>query len=154
MAVTVKRISLWRGEVEDHPGALAVVLAAQVAARADLKVVMGYRLPGAPRLAVLELFPIASAKAQAAARRSGLHASTTPTLLVTGDDRPGLAHALTRALADARINLNFAVAQVAGKRYSAVLGFENEAAASRAAPILRKAAARRRSNARTARRSR
>jgi hypothetical protein len=142
MAVTVKRITLWRGEVEDHPGALAGVLAAQVAAGASLKVVMGYRLPAAGRRAVLELFPIEHAKARAAARGSGLHASAAPTLLITGRDRPGLAHALTRSLADARINLSFAVAQVVGARYSAVLGFESEADATRAVTVLRKASAR------------
>ena len=136
MVVTLKRITLWRGEVEDHPGALASVLAAQVAAGADLKVVMGYRLPAAGRRAVLELFPIERAKARAAARGSGLHASATPTLLITGDDRPGLAHALAQSLADARINLGFAVAQVAGARYSAVLGFESEDACARAAKLV------------------
>jgi hypothetical protein len=154
MAVSVKRVMLWRGEVEDRPGALARVLAAQVAAGARLKVVMGYRLPGAPRRAVLELFPIAGARAQASARRSGLHAAASPTLLVSGDDRPGLAHALALGLAEAGINLNFLVAQVAGKRYSAVFGFENDADATRALAVLRKAAARQRSVSKGMQRSR
>jgi hypothetical protein len=154
MAVSVKRVTLWRGEVEDRPGALARVLAAQVAAGAKLRVVMGYRLPAAPRRAVLELFPVSGARAQAAARGSGLHAAASPTLLISGDDRPGLAHALALGLAEARINLSFLVAQVAGKRYSAVCGFENDADATRALAVLRKVAARRRSDLKRVRRTR
>jgi hypothetical protein len=138
MPVKVERITLWRGDVEDHPGALARVLASQVAAGSDLKIVMGYRLPGAPRRAVLELYPIVRARARNAARATGLHASATPTLLVGGDDRPGLAHVLTQSLADAGINLSFAVALAAGPRYSAVLGFENDADATRALALLRR----------------
>ena len=56
-----------------------------------------------------------------------------------GDDRPGLGHAMARALADAGINLVFLVAQVVGRRYSAVFGFEREADADRAAGLLKKA---------------
>jgi hypothetical protein len=151
MAIKVERITLWRGDVEDHPGALARVLASQVAAGSDLQVVMGYRLPGAPRRAVLELYPIVRARARAAARATGLHASPAPTLLVGGDDRPGLAHVLTRSLADAGINLSFAVALAAGRRYSAVLGFENDADAARALALLRRRGRQRRARGRAGR---
>ena len=73
------------------------------------------------------------------AREAGLRPSETPTLLVHGDDRPGLGHAMARALADAGINVVFLVAQVIGRRYSAVFGFESAADADRAAGLLRKA---------------
>jgi hypothetical protein len=105
---------------------------------------MGYRVPGDPRHAVVELYPVARPKAQAAARDSGLRVAPTPTLLVIGDDHPGLGRALTESLADAGINLSFLVAQVVGRKYSAVFGFENEADATRAVGPLRKASAARR----------
>jgi hypothetical protein len=35
---------------------------------------------------------------------------------VEGDNKPGLGHAIAQAIADAKINLNFLVAQVIGRR--------------------------------------
>jgi predicted amino acid-binding ACT domain protein len=66
-------------------------------------------------------------------------ASAIPTLLVQGDDRPGLGHAIAEAMADANINLAFLVAQVVDRRFSAVIGFENAAAVRRATAIIKKA---------------
>ncbi len=70
-----------------------------------------------------------------------LAASTIPPLLVEGDNRPGLGHAIAKAIADANINLSFVLAQVVGRRYSAVFGFETESDADRAAGLVRKASA-------------
>lgn len=144
MAITVKRVSLWRASVENRPGTLARILAGQAAARASLDVVMGYTVPGEGAHAVIEVHPVKGKKAADAARAAGLSASPTPTLLVTGDDRAGIGHAMTQELADAGINLSFMVAQVAGRRYSAVFGFESEADAARATALIKKAAKRKR----------
>ena len=46
MAVTVKKIVLWRKEVENRPGILANALAPLANAATDIQVVMGYRHPG------------------------------------------------------------------------------------------------------------
>ena len=143
MAVQVKAITLWRREVENKPGALARTLKPLAAAGTDLKVVMGYRQPGEQDSAVIELYPISGKKAAASAQAAGLTATSIPTLLVEGDNRVGAAHAATQALADAGINLNFFLAQVIGKRYSAVLGFETEADSRRAAGLIKKARPRR-----------
>ena len=62
-------------------------------------------------------------KVTAAARSAGLAAASMPALLVEGDDRPGLGHAIAQAMADAGTDLDFLVAQVLGKRYTAVIGF-------------------------------
>jgi len=140
MAVTVKRITLWRREVENRPGVLASTLEPLAQAKADLKVVMGYRLPGQESRAAIEVHPVAGTKATAAAKVMGLAGSGIPTLLVEGDNRPGLGHALAQAIADANINLSFLLAQVVGRRYSAVLGFENDSDAVQAAVLVRKAA--------------
>jgi NAD(P)-dependent dehydrogenase (short-subunit alcohol dehydrogenase family) len=79
-----------------------------------------------------------------AARAGGLSPASVPTLLVTGDNRSGLGHAIARAIADAGINLAFLVAQVTGRKYSAVFGFETEAEARTAAGLIKKATASRR----------
>jgi hypothetical protein len=77
----------------------------------------------------------------AAAQEAGLTASSLQALLVEGDNRPGLGHAISQAIADAGINMDFVVAQVIGRKYSAVFGFESEADASKGAAVIRKAAA-------------
>jgi hypothetical protein len=59
---------------------------------------------------------------------------------VQGDNRPGLGHRIARALADAGLNIAFLVAQVVGRKYSAVFGFESPADADQAVKLIRKAA--------------
>lgn len=141
MAVSVKKISLWRAEVENKPGMLAATLAPLAGAGADLHVVMGYRIPGQESKAVIEVYPVSGKKVTAAAQSAGLAAAAFPALLVEGDNEPGLGHKLAQALADAGINLSFFVAQVLEDRYSAVIGFENEEDARKATPVIRKAGA-------------
>ena len=138
MAITVKKITLWRQESGDRPGLMAESLGPLAAQGTSLKVAMGYRQPGG-NTAVIEVSPVSGKKAVAAAQSGGLAASTIPTLLVEGDDRPGLGHALARAIADAGINLDFLVAQAVGRKFSAIFGFGNEADARTAASLIKKA---------------
>jgi hypothetical protein len=138
MAVTVKAIKLWRCEVDNKPGELARVLGRLAAAGADLQVVMGYRYAGNETKAAIEVFPVVGKKVTAASQGVGL-GPTIPALLVEGDNKPGAGHALAETLAGAGINLAFMVAQVIGRRYSAVFGFESEADSRRAASLLKKA---------------
>ena len=136
MPVTVKNISLWRKEVENKTGVLAQTLEPLAKAGADLHVVMGYRYPGDESKAVVELYPISSKKSIAAAQQAGLSASTIPTLLVEGDNKPGLGCAIAQAIADAGVNLSFLVTQVIGRKYSAVIGFANDEDANRATALI------------------
>jgi len=141
MPVTVKRITLWRKELENRAGTLAETLDPLAKAGADLQVVMGYCYPGDRTKAAVELFPIATKKATAAAQGAGLAASGIPSLHVEGDNRTGAGHAITRALADAGVNLDFLVAQVIGRKFSVVLGFENDGDADKARPLIKRALA-------------
>jgi len=141
MPVTVKNISLWRKEVENQMGTLAHTLEPVAKAGANLHVLMGYRYPGEETKAAIELYPIAGKKVTAAAPEAGLLASSIPTLLVEGDDRPGLGLAIAQAVSAAGINMTFFVAQAVRRRFSAVLGFESEADAKTATPLIKKAAA-------------
>lgn len=138
MAVTVKKVTLWRCEVENDPGTLDGVLGPLADAGADLQVVMGYRYPGESGKAAIEVFPVSGKKVIAAAQKAGLAASSIPTLMVQGDNRPGLGHGVARAIADAGINLAFLVAQVVDAKYSAVIGFENEEQATQATTLIKK----------------
>jgi len=139
MAVTVKTIKYWRGVVEHQPGVLAGVLGPFAAADQNLQVVMGYRMGEGK--AAIELFPVTGKKAVAATQAAGFSVPAVPALLVQGDDKTGLGHAVAKSLSDAGINIAFMVAQVVGRRFSAVFGFENEADTKKAAGLIKKAAA-------------
>ncbi len=141
MAVTVKKIVVWRTDAEDKPGALSNVLAPLAEVGADLQVVMGYRCPGSKNKAAIEVGPLSGKKATTAARKAGLAVSAIPTLLVQGDNRPGLGHAIAQAIAAAGINVSFFVAQVVDVHFSAVLGFADEAVSKQAATLIKKAVA-------------
>jgi|SRR5713226_2643622 len=141
MPVTVKSISLWRKEVENQVGVLAQTLEPVSKAGANLRVLMGYRYPGDATKAAIELYPIEGNKVTAGAAGAGLAASSIPTLLVEGDDKPGLGQAIAEAISGARVNMTFFVAQAIGRKFSAVLGFETEADAKTAAPLIKKVAA-------------
>jgi hypothetical protein len=139
MSVTIKRITLWRSEVENKPGVLARTLEPLAGAGWDLEVVMGY--PETGDKAAIEIYPVAGKKALAAAQAAGLTASSIPTLLVEGDNRAGLGHVIAKAIGDAGINVGFLVAQVVGRRYSAVVGFHRDEDAKTAAALIKKATA-------------
>jgi predicted amino acid-binding ACT domain protein len=105
-----------------------------------LQVVMGYRHPGDESKAAIEVCPVTGKKSLTAARAAGLAASSIPTLLVEGDNQPGLGSAISQAIAEAGINLSFLVAQVVGTRFSAVIGFEDEEASRKASSLIKKVA--------------
>jgi hypothetical protein len=139
MAVSVKKVTLWRTEVENKPGALSSVLAPLAEAGTDLQIVMGYHYHSAADRAVIEVCPVSGKKSTTAAGKAGLAASAIPTLLVQGDNRPGLGHAIAQAVAEAGINVTFLVAQVIDARFSAVMGFDDEAASKQATTLIKKA---------------
>ncbi len=139
MAVKVKRITLWRKELENKAGTLASTLEPLAKAGANLQIVMGYRYPAETAKAAVELYPIGGKKAMQGAQGAGLAPSTIAALVVEGDDRPGLGHGIAQAMADAGVNMDFLVAQVIGRKYSAVIGFENDADAIKASALIKKA---------------
>jgi hypothetical protein len=129
---------LWRTEVENKPGTLAKILAPLAEAGANLQVVMGYHHQ-AGDTAVIEVCPVSGKKAMTAADKVGLKAALIPTLLVQGDDKAGLGSAIAQAIAEAGINVAFFVAQVVDARFSAVMGFEDDATAKQASTLIKKA---------------
>ena len=139
MAVSIRKITLWRTQVAHRPGALADLLEPLAQAGTDLQIVMGYRIPDRKERAVIEVAPVGTRKAAQAAEKAGLAPGGAPTLLVLGDNRPGLANRIARALAESGVNIAFLVAQVVGRRYSAVFGFENEADLDKAVDRIRTA---------------
>jgi hypothetical protein len=137
MAVTVKEMRLWRREIENRPGAVAETI--EPLAGVDIQVLMAYRYPGNTSKGAVEVYPIGPKQMVAAAQAAGLAESGIPALLVVGDNRRGLGYASARAIADAGINLAFLVAQVIGRRYSAVFGFDTDADRKKASGLIKRA---------------
>ena len=139
MSVSIKKVTLWRTEVENKPGALSSVLAPLAEVGVDLQVVMGYRYHDEENKAAIEICTVSGKKPAIAASKAGLTASTIPTLLIHGDNRPGVGHAIAQAVSAAGINVTFLVAQVIDTRFAAVMGFEEEEASQQAPAIIKKA---------------
>ena len=125
--------------MENQPGVLAGTLEPLATSGADLLLVMGYRFPGNERKAAIELYPVTGRTSTKAAEAGGLQVASIPTLLVEGDNKPGLGHAIAQALADAGVNIAFFVAQAIGRRYSAVIGFDSAEDAKKASGLIKKA---------------
>src|SRR6266849_2589395 len=138
MAVSARKITLWRVEVDNAPCALAGKLGPLAQLGADLQVVMGYNR--GPQRAVIELNPVVGRKVADDARNAGFSASPTPAVLVEGDNKPGLGYQIAKSIGETGINLSFVMAQTIGRRYSAVFGFESAADASKATGLIKKAA--------------
>jgi hypothetical protein len=142
MAVSVKKVTIWTTEVPHQAGQLANVLRPLAEAGANLQVIMAY---AEGSRGFVEVCPLSGKRHTEAARRAGLVASDKPTLLVAGDDRPGLGYAIARAIADRGVSISFDVTQVMGKKFSSVYGFHTEEDARAAAGAIKKAGAGRKS---------
>ncbi len=139
MATKVKRITLWRAEVQDRSGALAEMLEPLAAAKGSMQAVMAYRQPGDTTRAVVEVWPISGRKLSLKAEGAGLRPASLPALLVSGPDKSGVGYKMARAVADAGISMTFLIAQVVGRSYSAVLGFDSDEACGQAAKLIARA---------------
>jgi len=139
MAYTVKKVEVWAGEMVDRPGGLADKLAGVSGAGASLEFLISRRAPDKPGSGVVFLTPIKGAKAKRAAREAGL--STTDSLhsvRVEGPDRLGLGSKMTRALADAGINLRGVSGAALGRRAVTYFAFDTAADADTAIRLLKK----------------
>ena len=131
---------MWQTSIRNQPGVLAATLEPLAHAGVDLSVVMKYSLPGRSTRATIEIMAGSGRRTARAARAAGFTLSPTPVLLVEGDNRPGLAYAVTGAVAWAGIVLRFLSTQVVGERYSALLGFRTDTDARRARSLIRRVA--------------
>lgn len=137
MPMKVEKVTLWCGEIEDKPGALAKVLEPLAQAGVDLQVVLAERNPAKEGVGVVYLGPIKGRKATDAAKSVGLSESSTPVVLrVEGMNKPGLGHLMTSALAEAGINLAVVAAAVLGNKFVAFFGFDSDSDARKASRIL------------------
>ena len=146
MALTVRKIELWRGEVDNKPGTLSGVLGPLADAGADLQVVIAYHISGTEKSGI-ELFPVKGRGSNGKAKAAGLAPSPQTVLHVEGDNRAGLGNELAKALAEAGVNISFLVAQTIAKKFSAVFGFGSADDAKKATAAIKKAGAAKKASA-------
>jgi hypothetical protein len=124
-------------EVDHQPGLLARTLEPLAVAGVNLQAVMGYRLPGDRARAAIEVFPVTGAKALLAAQAAGLSQAAISAVRIDGENRPGLGHAIAKALGDAGVNIDFFVGQVSGDHHTTVIGFASREDADKAIPFIK-----------------
>lgn len=138
MAYTVEKLDVWTTEIDDRPGALDEKLAALADAQIDLTFLVARRQPQAPGKGIVFLGGIKGAKATKAASAAGLvKAGDIAALRVEGKNKPGACHQITACLAQNGINLRGVSANVIGTRFTAILAFDSEDDAKKAARLIK-----------------
>ena len=139
MSLNIRRGHLWRKEIENKPGTFAAALEPFSKANQNLQIVMGYAKTTEHTKGAIEIFPVTDAQSKECAEAGGLtEMKETTCLIVEGEDKPGTAHAIAKAIADAGINLHFAMCQSVEKHFQACFGFANDADADKAAAAIAK----------------
>jgi hypothetical protein len=140
MAYAVGKVNVWVGEIDDRPGGLAEKLEGLTKAGANIEFLISRRAPEKPGTGVVFLTPIKGAAQNRAATGTGLNTTDRlHSVRVEGPDRAGLGTKMTRALADAGINLRGVSAAALGRRSVTYFAFDNAADADNAIRILRRA---------------
>lgn len=139
MKFSVTRTDVWAASIEDRPGGLAEKLAALAKAGANLEFIIARRAPEQSGKGVLFVTPLKGAKQARAAAAAGFQKTgSLHSLRVEGIDKPGTGAKITKALADAGINLRGLSAAALGKKFVNHLALDSTADAAKAAAVLKK----------------
>ena len=139
MKLKVIRTVAWASVIDDRPGGLADKLAPLAAAGANLELIIARRAPELRGSGVLFVTPLKGAKQIKAAETAGFQKTESlHSLRVEGADKPGMGARVTKALAEAGINLRGLSAAALGKRYVSHLALDTAKDAAKAAAVLKK----------------
>ena len=135
----VERVDVWAATIQDKPGGLAKILTGLKDAGADLDFVIARRAPEKPGTGVVFVTPLRGDREVAAASTLGFNVtSSLKSLRIEGENKPGVASALTNRLADAGINLHGVSAAVIGTKFIIYISLDNAEDAAKAAKIIKK----------------
>ena len=139
MKLKVAKEDVWAATIKNRPGGLNEKLEALAAVGVNLEFVIARRQDVKKATGVVFVTPIKGPKREQAAKKAGFKKSRSlNSLRVEAADKPGLGAALTRALAEAGINLRGLSAAVIGRKSVMHLAFDKENDAAKAARILKK----------------
>jgi hypothetical protein len=141
MKLKVNRTDTWAAPIDDRPGGVADKLAALAAAGANLELIIARRAPEQRGSGVVFVTPLKGAKQIKAADAAGFQKTESlHSIRVQGMDKPGAGAKLTRALAEAGINLRGFSAAAFGKQYVTHLALDTAKDAAKTVAILKKLA--------------
>jgi len=141
MKLKVSRTDTWAASIDDRPGGLADKLGALAAAGANLEFIIARRAPEQRGSGVVFVTPLKGAKQVKAAEAAGFQKTESlHSLRVEGADKPGMGAKLSKALAEAGINLRGLSAAALGSRYVTHLALDTAKDAAQAATVLKKLA--------------
>ncbi len=139
MKVKVSRTDVWAAELEDHPGSLAEKLDALAKAGVNLESIISRRSPEKPGKGVMFVTPIKGAKQTKAAKDAGfVKTESLHSVRIEGNDKPGLGAMISKALADAGLNLRGLSGAALGRRVVGYLALDSAADAAKAVAVLKK----------------
>ncbi|MGD9495014.1 MAG: ACT domain-containing protein [Armatimonadota bacterium] len=119
MAHTIRQVTAVVMQVEDRVGMLYEVLSVLRDAGVNMLAIASLRRQGTALMAI----PEDVQAVRQLAMRHGVSLQTRQVFLIEGDDRVGALCDITKAIADAGINIEDIAALSAAKRYAAVITF-------------------------------
>ena len=141
MKLKVNRTDTWAAPIDDRPGGVADKLAALAAAGANLELIIARRAPEQRGSGVVFVTPLKGAKQTKAADAAGFQKTASlHSIRVQGMDKPGVGAKLTRALAEAGINLRGFSGAALGKQYVTHLALDTAQDAAKTIAVLKKLA--------------
>jgi hypothetical protein len=139
MKLKVSRTDVWAAAIEDRPGGLADKLAALADAGANLEFIIARRTPERGGKGVVFVTPVKGAKQVKAAKAAGFKKTDRlHSLRLDGADRRGVGARITRALAEAGVNLRGLSAAAIGRNFVTHLALDTAREAAQAAGVLKK----------------
>jgi len=139
MPLQIKKITLWRREINADPGVFADAITSLTAKGLDLPVLLRYRHPTDKRRAFVEVYPQPSDTDdtwRADLRAAGFVPRHVPVLLIEGGHPLEGGRSLAKIIASLKVNIMFLATQVIDGRCGATIGFESEADAEEAVKSL------------------
>src|SRR5688572_16496874 len=122
MALKVTKVQVWAGDLRDVPGGLADVLEQTAGGGESIQFLIARRDDKQAGSGKVFITPVSKAKSRDAAGRANLRpAANVATLRVEGTDKAGLGAKITRAIADADVNIRGVSAAVLGNRFVAYI---------------------------------
>lgn len=138
MTYKIERVDVWVGTMEDKPGGLAGILGPLADAGVNLEFVIARRAAENPGTSVAFMTPIKGNRQNRMAKKLGLKRATTLcSLRMEGPNKAGLAGRVTRAIANAGINLRGMSAAAIGRKCIFHFSFDKRPDATRAAKVLK-----------------
>lgn len=139
MKVNVTRTDVWAASLEDRPGSLAEKLSALADAGSNLEFIISRRSPDQPGKGVVFVTPVKGARQTKAAKEAGFAKSDgLHSVRIEGNDKAGVGATLTKALADAGLNLRGCSGAAFGRRFVGYLALDSAADAAKAVAVLKK----------------